>query len=116
MVIGVVVPIPSMVISVAKTCTGVMPRNRCILHRNQCYFIRDGSSHCRDGYIKSLFCIPVSQTNAQDDKGQVLTHTNLLSAGLLKIVEGYNLDDEDAAIYSDAEDVFLLGGNGLTKS
>ena len=37
--------------------------------------------------------------------GQVLTYTSLLSARPSKTVEGYSLDDEDAAIYSDAEDV-----------
>ena len=42
--------------------------------------------------------------NEQDDKGQVLTHISHLSARPLKTAEGYSLDEEDAAIYSDAED------------
>ena len=64
--------------------------------------------HHGDSYNSSLFCIPVSQTDEQDDEGQVLTHTGLPSAGPLKTAEGYSLDDEDAAIYSDAEDVDRL--------
>ena len=46
-----------------------------------------------------------------------MTHTSLLRASPLKKAEGYSLDDEDAAIYSDAEDaiIFLLGGSGLTE-
>ena len=95
---GAVVQTLSVVISVAKSLTGVMPRDRCILHRNWCCFIGDGLSHHRDGYKSSLICLPVSQTDEQDDKGQVLTHITLLSARLLKTAEGHRLDEEDAAI------------------
>ena len=102
---GCGVQTPSMVISVAKSLIGVVPGDRCILYRDQCCFFRDGLSHHGDGYNSSLFCLPVSQTKEQDDEGQVLPHTRLLSAKLLKTVEGYRVDDEDAAIYSDAEDV-----------
>ena len=102
---GAVVQNPSIVISVAKSHTGLMPRDRCILHRDWYCFFRDELSHCRDVYNISLFCLPVSQTDEQDDKGQVLTHISLLSDRPLKTVEGYSLDDEDVAIYSDAEDV-----------
>ena len=70
-----------------------------------CCFIRDGLSHQGDGYNSSLFCLLVSHSNEQDDEGQVLTHISLLSARPLKTMEGYSLDDEDAVIYSDAEDV-----------
>ena len=55
--------------------------------------------HHGDGYNSSLFCLPVSQTNEQDDEGEVLTHTSLLSVRPLQTVEGYSLDDEDVAIY-----------------
>ena len=43
----------------------------------------------------NLFYHPASQADEQDDEGQVLTHTSLLSPRPLKTVEGYNLDDED---------------------
>ena len=104
-VMGAEVQTPSVVISVAKSHTGVMPGDRCILCRDWCCFIGDGLSHCRDGYNSSLICLPVSQTNEQDNKGQVLTHTIFLSTRPLKTVESYNLDDEDGAIYSDTEDI-----------
>ena len=113
----VVVQTPSVVISVAMSHTGVMPGDRCILYIDWCCFIGNGLLHQRGGYSSSLFCLPVSQTDEQDDKGQVWTHTSLLSGIPLKTMEGYSLDDEDAAIYSNPEDVncFFIGGSGLTK-
>ena len=115
---GAVVQTPSIVISVAKSHTGVMPDDRCILHRDQCCFTRDGLSHHRDGYNSSLFCLPVSQSDEQDDKGQVLTHISLLCARPLKTVKGYSLDDEDAATYIvilGMSFIFLLGVRGPDK-
>ena len=70
-----------------------------LLCRDGCCFIRVGILHHGDGYNSSLFCLPASQTDEQDDEGQVLTHTSLPSARPLKTVKGYSLDDEDAAIY-----------------
>ena len=58
-----------------------------------------------DGSNSSLFCIPASHTDEQDDEGQLLTHTSFMGAGPLKTAQGYSLDGEDAAIYSDAEGV-----------
>ena len=66
---GAVVQTPIMVIFVVMSCTVVMPRDRCILCTDWCCFIGDGLLHHGDGYNSSLFCLPVSQTNEQDDEG-----------------------------------------------
>ena len=70
-----------------------------LLCRDWCCFLRVRILYHGDSYNSSIFCLPASQSDEQDDEGWVLTHTSLLSPRLLKTVEGYSLDDENIAIY-----------------